>query len=413
MFKTPAYTFLLKSLVIIVLFQVIVSLKIFHQNSIAKILLLLDEVYILLIFLFIALYKIHHADYQIRKTILLLFMFISASFTSYLNNIEHISVIQMILGMIEQVKYILPFFVILYVNRECGSKKIKFLLFIENLLLIIMIIGLIQEALALAGIIRGFEYRYGIYRVYSVLNHPITFGTMSVLYLVFQISKKKINKIKVTLAILCAIFSVSRIAYLGLICVIFQYLSFRFFIMKERYLVPFILFPIIAGIYLFLKQVGEAILWGNSARLYFIIYAFNIFKSNILFGTGPGTFGTKTSFNFNSWVYNFYEPDNNLLDWAFRKKSFDTFLPTIFVETGILGFLAWSMMILMIYLTLKNIKGSKLHYFIPVFIIMCISNYINSDTATAFIFFIYCAICLNKEKIAYTEHIDKFAIAHH
>jgi len=249
-------------------------------------------------------------------------------------------------------------------------------------------------------------WRLGILRTPSLTGHPYILGLYCLLILTIYIYVAQKVRISVVALLFSGIFfSVSRIAYGGLIVV----LAIEMMKRKKWLLLP-LLFPIafaLAWVNLgddfnlstifesHLPESGEITI-AHDIRKYSRHKAIEVWKDNFLWGVGPGMFGGKVSFLYNSPSYEKY--NFNLIPYLMESRSIEQFWFQILAETGIVGTLCFISFIVMFFFVLhiarKRAANDKtknlfagLRAFIPCILIYSLGSGIN----IAPVLFTYCA----------------------
>jgi len=290
-------------------------------------------------------------------------------------------------------------------NLKLDEYKIKlFFITIIYILAITSIIGVLQY-FGIQIFTLPLNERLGVSSASSIFAHHGTFGSLMAAGMALSIGLKfgtKKNKWVYVSFILALglIASTVRRSIIGIILgTLFVMLFYRKFRIPKKYvyffLVIIILIPVIFfGRFSNIIEGTQEEYGTNVHPRYFLYYgAYEIAKEKPLLGEGPGTFGSYVSIITNSKIYQKYKI--TVLD----KHKADTFWPMILGEYGILGTIAFSLLLLIIFRSLlisfpKNddnpfLKGLYIGYTILFvdYLVECLASPVYSQSLYAFFFF--------------------------
>ncbi|GEM_PF-2510199 len=269
-------------------------------------------------------------------------------------------------------------------------------------------IGIVLAVFALTGELLAFFFeagigvlvaehaRYGLYRVISLSgqgnhNYIGIFGVFVFSIVFSRPEKRPGDHAALWLAALLILLTFSRQAWLGFLVMLF-FLSR----LNARLAFALLTVPLLITALSFYEDISDILTDGmsydpeNYFRLYAFIYSLKILGEHIILGLGPGTFGGLASILFESGVYE--EWPYFFREYAFRINGIDQFWPVIWAETGVVGFLAYSMIFVALYSRLREARaffgkngdlymnrlGSALAGFTLVIVIMGFAGGLNS-----------------------------------
>ncbi len=314
----------------------------------------------LILFIFSLLLFIHHKKIQINLFLLSFFLFfIFISMCSFLINGYYWVVF--LLGVISLGKqFVYPlFFSGFTYDRSDIEKFSRFIIFIT---VGIALLGII-EYLGL----RFFEYKlpflftsrdfapkkdyFAFPRISTILDHSNKMANFELIGFNFLISffyflKKKKYFFYLLIVLFVIFFSFSRQAVVGIFITVILFL----FITRSKKIFCFLIFsvaiPLMVNLSLFLEKfldffvrferdfIGE----GFYFRAHAFFTSFKVLRDHLLFGVGPGRFGSPITKIFPSVVEKKYA----LFVGPFRYlNTMDMFMPVVYSEIGILGFLTF------------------------------------------------------------------------
>lgn len=228
--------------------------------------------------------------------------------------------------------------------------------------IVLALFAVIGELLALffgagIGILVADNVRYGLYRVISLSgqgnhNYIGVFGVF-VFSLIFSKPEKRIDDhAALWLLALLIMLTFSRQAWLGFVVILF--LMNR---LNAKLAIALLSVPLLLTAISFYESISGIITSDVSFdpdeyfRLYGFVYSIRILGEHALFGLGPGTYGGLASIIFESSVYEQWPP--YFKEYAYRIRGIDQFWPVVWAETGLLGFLAYSMIFVTLYSRLR------------------------------------------------------------
>lgn len=376
------------------------------QNILLKAISYSDEISTLLmfgiLFSFIAFkpkaYTFRIIDTPMTKP---LFLFILVASMSILWN--RVYIFQGIFGIYDVIKNILVFYV--FATLRWNRKELfTFIFWIEIVVIILVVTGLIAEILSVAGmtpkiitnLVAEDKIRLGFHRVASLTGEGainyLGMYTLLGLFLIHATVKSKIIKFSgIAICLGLIFFTFSRQTWIGL--------SFMLALTNRRLILPGIM------IFGFLILVSQPSLERFSPDLYFRAFAYlealDIFINNPIIGAGPGMFGGLASVMFHSPYYSdwpsFYQ------EMVYSMGSIDSYWPVILAEVGILGFLAYFSAWIALHNKIAAISrwfksnddmdlyriGNVLKNYIIALIIMCFFTGLNKP----FVIYTFFALC--------------------
>jgi len=362
-----------------------------------------DEVIWLLFIVYLLLQKYKSNTWRLEKTnlesIAIAFAFIGLLSTFFNHNSVLWSSISIFLA--------LKGFFIYWISKNLSLNEYKVILFFKTILYILVltaIIGIFQY-LGVQIFTLPSNERLGVNVASSIFAHHGTFGSLMAAGIALSIGLKfgtKKNKWVYISSIMALglITSTVRRSIIGLILgTLFVMLFYRKFRIPKKYVYFFLVIIILTPVIFFgrfsniIKGTQEE--YGIAVHpRYFLYYgAYEIAKEKPLLGEGPGTYGSYVSIINKSKIYQKYKI--TVLD----KYKADTFWPMILGEYGILGTIAFSLLLLILFRALlisfpKNddnpfLKGLYIGYIILFvdYVVESLASPIYSRSLYAFIFF--------------------------
>jgi O-antigen ligase len=84
-------------------------------------------------------------------------------------------------------------------------------------------------------------------------------------------------------------------------------------------------------------------------RGYALVKSLEIWKDHPLMGSGPGTYGGVVSLIYNSSIYDQYNFESRWFNFMQGPRSLDQFWPQCLAEMGIVGFISFAVLILLLF----------------------------------------------------------------
>ncbi len=362
-----------------------------------------DEVIWIYFICYILLHNYKGDTWQFEKTnlesIAIVFAFIGLLSTFFNHNSVLWSLISIFLALKGAFIY--------WISKNLNLDRYKIILFFKTVLYILVltaIIGIFQY-LGVQIFALGTTERFGVKVARSIFAHHGEFGSLMAAGFALSIGLKlgtKKNKWLYIAYIMAfgLLASTVRRSIIGIILgILFIMLFYRKFRIPKKYVYSFLVTIILTSI-IFYGRFSNLISgtqeeYGISVHpRYFLYYgAYEIAKNKPLLGEGPGTYGSYISIINKSKIYQKYKI--TILD----KFKTDTFWPMILGEYGILGTIAFSLLLLIIFRSLlisfpKNddnpfLKGLYIGYIILFvdYLIESLATAIYSRSLYAFIFF--------------------------
>ena len=298
-------------------------------------------------------------------------------------------------------------FFIYWISKNLHLEEYKIRLFFKTVLYILVltsIIGILQYFGIQIFTLPSNE-RLGVSSATSIFAHHGTFGSLMGAGMALSIGLKFGTKNNKWLYITCVlslglIASTVRRSIIGIILgTLFVMLFYRKFRIPKKYTYYFLGIITLASIIFsgrFSNMIeGTEEEYGTNIHPRYYLYygAYEIAKEKPLLGEGPGTYGSYVSIIKDSKIYQKYKI--SVLD----QHKADTFWPMILGEYGILGTIAFSLLLSIIFRSLlisfpKNddhpfLKGLYIGYIILFvdYIVECLASPVYSRSLYAFIFF--------------------------
>lgn len=291
------------------------------------------------------------------------------------------------LGMLE---YILNFLVI-FIYAAFFRKVSEFRRIFRLLLIMAIFLGviaIIQELWALVSIyiygknisdseiyilrniplnnrILASQWRYGIYRPPSFIQHPNTLGLFSLLIFTLYSAIVKNMRVVVLPLITGILLSISRMVYAG-----FLYVFITQIIRGRRWIVV-LLVPLLISILLlsflpdfniykghdisYYSENQKPIPW----RVYSRSKAMEIWKDHPFLGVGPGKVGGHVSERMKSHIYDEYSFHKTYFFKNF--KTLDQFWPQVLAELGLIGSMTFVALFISLFAALSILKNRADH----------------------------------------------------
>jgi len=341
----------------------------------------IDEVTISLL-IFFAIWKIYKDKGIFNHSVLMIgiSIIVFSVFTCISGIINENSLQATLLGTFDYIKYFLVIIIYYAFFKDFDQFK-KIFHYMLVLAVFLSIVAIIQEIWALsARYIIGKDlldpsvylfhnrvpteemvsaaWRFGMRRAGSLLKNPNILGYFNLLIFTFYVFlNRKYNPYIFILLLMSIIFSVSRSAYTALIVL----LAIRLILLKcnRKIWIAAFVSLIIISIPLFSynqPDIDNLGLEENNAityRDYAARKGMEIWMDHPFIGVGPGMFGGNISIKFDSYIYDYYKFQKGIL---YLIGSIDQFWPQIFAEIGILGFLLYIAMLLVLISLLLKLK---------------------------------------------------------
>jgi hypothetical protein len=247
------------------------------------------------------------------------------------------------------------------------------------------------------------NWRFGLYRVASLLSHYNLLGLFSLFILTFYLYTARKMNFMIFLAVFMGIlFSISRVAYAGFLFLIGLKISKRW-----RMLIILVIFLfVVSYLYiLFFQDFDPSNRFGNLTfqeessdlekfRRLAMNKSMEVWKDYPFWGAGPGMFGGAVAFKYHSPVYEEY----NFFQILTFIYSLDQFWPQLLAEMGIIGAVTFAALLISIFITFlilgqriasDEIKGlfNGLAVFTVIFVIYTFGGNLNNVS----ILYPYCA----------------------
>jgi hypothetical protein len=271
---------------------------------------------------------------------------------------------QALLGIFDYVKNFLPIVLLPVIPfSQTDLKKLYTLLL--KLAIFFVLVGILQEILWTLNIHWWYldtavEKRFGFWRVPSLLGHPNLLGLYSILFFVLNFTlQPKFNRINILL--LVGIFlSGSKFVWGStlIILLINSLRDFRFSyrIKLKKTILILTCLTVVSAILPYIYEKSRR----DFTPLYYRGYAFTksleIWNDHPLLGCGPGNYGGIISLMYNSPIYAQYNFEPRWFDFMKGPRSLDQFWTQCLAETGILGFLSFTTLILLLFCLTQNIS---------------------------------------------------------
>jgi hypothetical protein len=284
-----------------------------------------------------------------------LFTFCLSGLLSMIYN--EIPIQQAFLGIFDYIKNFLPIILLPAIpfSRMDLNKLYSLLL---KLAIFLVLIGILQEILWILNISVPYlgepiENRFGFWRVPSLLGHPNLLGLYSILFFVLNYSLcPKLNRVNLLL-LAGILLSGSKFIWGATLVFLFIFalrkIHFSLRIKAKKLILCLTCLTIILMISPYLYQKSLQDFSPHYYRGYALKKSLEIWNDHLMLGSGPGTYGGVVSLMYNSSVYDQYNFESRWFDFMQGPRSLDQFWPQCLAEMGILGFISFATLILLLF----------------------------------------------------------------
>ncbi len=363
-----------------ILFTVIFYMYIF-QDFIAKYISIFkyfDELYAILFFPLI-LFKIlkKRMNWKVKKEDSVIFLcviviLVTGLMSNIVYNYQEISGV--LIDILLVIKFILTIYttMMLFTNFDIDKYKFKIVKHCKIIVIILFVIMILSYMFNWYDI----GERYGIKIIKLFYSHPTVLVAMcgSIFSLLFWCNdeKYKVSNIVAMIMLILLMASTLRIkaiAFIGVILVLYIFIvKFK----KKIDLRKILLIALIAIVIAFDQLYFYLIQGSDFARTVLMKTSFYIALDYFPLGTGFGTFASYISGVKYSPIYQIYNISNI---YGLKEDNApyvsDTFWPMILGQFGIIGFIAYAIIILMLFLKIQKLyqKQKKLEYFSAIIVL--------------------------------------------
>ena len=328
--------------------------RIYKSFDLPHIFLWGDEVFCIVAFLafYIILIYTGHLKKDIAQIIVVLFIIASIGIISgLLNNNNFVITTQGIFSYIKNFMFI-PIFGLFRINKRRYRRLYNLL---HQIALLLCFVGIFQEILYLFGVPLKGEVRFGILRVASLMGHTNEFGLYSLLFFILDYSLEKKFRWQNIVFSIGVLISCSRMVW---VAYFLSYIYLLFHIEKKKLIIYFVILICILGVAFptFYKISRRDYMDPeNNYRGYCLAKALEICKDHPILGVGPGMFGGEISVVFNSPVYQKYDFSERWYEYGLAKfHSLDQFWAQLIGEIGLLGLLAFVLLLVLLWRKTKK-----------------------------------------------------------
>ena len=313
-----------------------------------------DEVFCVIAFsvFYIILIYTGHLKKDIAHIIVVLFIIAAIGIISgLLNDNNFIITTQGIFSYIKNFMFI-PIFGLFAVNKSRYQRLYNLL---HQIALLLCFIGILQEIIYLSGVPLEGAVRFGILRVESLMGHPNELGLYSLLFFILDYSLVRKFRWQSIVFSIGVLLSCSRMVW---VAYFISYIYLLFHIEKKKLIIYSVILICILGVAFptFYKiSRRDYIDPENNYRGYCLNKALQICQDHPVFGIGPGMFGGEISVVFNSPVYRKYDFSERWYEYGLAKfHSLDQFWAQLIGEIGILGLLAFVLLLVLLWRKAKK-----------------------------------------------------------